>query len=143
MKAIFKTSILIFFLVLLIGSCSEEDLPILEIKDYAATLNENPSINQFIGMIPSKTNSNRQLYYRYAILSQSVENAVTLGNGGYYSTENISLYVKDETVFDFETNPIIIVTIKVNAVSYKLDFSQQIHDSKTIAVTKALNDLPE
>lgn len=143
MKTIFKIQALSFFIILLITSCSKDDLPILEIKDYNTAINENPSFDQLIGTIPSKTNSNRQLYYTFTFLSQSVENALSIRNGGYFSTESGSLYVNNETVFDFETNPVITAVIKVNAVSYKLDFSEEIHDTKTITININLNDLPE
>jgi len=109
------------------NSCSKDDSPILIIDDYFMTIDENPINDQIIGTIPSEINSNRELYYSFTIISQSAENAIILGNGGYFSTEMISIYVNDETVFDFETNPVIIATIKVSAVSYKLDFSQEIH----------------
>lgn len=143
MKTIFKIQALSFFIILLITSCSKDDLPILEIKDYTTKIDENPSFDQFIGTIPSRINSKRELYYTFTILSQSVENALSIRNGGYYSTESGSLYVNDETVFDFEINPVITATIKVNAVSYKLDFSEEIYDTKIITVAVNLNDLPE
>lgn len=123
------------------SSCSPDDLPVLVIDDYFTTIDENPINDQLIGTIPSKINSNRELFYSNTIISQSVENAIKLQNG--FSGEKITIYVNDETVFDFETNPVIMATIKVNAVSFKLDFSLEIHDTKTITVIINLTDLPD
>ncbi|WP_372795383.1 hypothetical protein [Lutibacter sp.] len=143
MKTTFKILVICLSILWLNNSCSKDDSPILVIDDYFITIHENPINDQLIGTIPSEINSNRELYYSFSIISQSAENAIILENGGYFSTEMISIYVNDKTVFDFETNPIIIATIKVNAVSYKLDFSQEIHDTKTITITINLNDLAD
>jgi len=143
MKTTFKILLICLSILWLNSSCSKDDSPILIIDDYFTTIDENPISDQLIGTIPSELNSNRELYYSFTIISQSVEKAIILGNGGYFSTEMISIYVNDETVFDFETNTVIMATIKVNAVSYKLDFSQEIHDTKTITVTVNLNDLAD
>ena len=143
MKNTFKIILCFLSIYWLNSSCSQDDLPVLVIEDYFTTIDENPINDQLIGTIPSELNSNRELYYSFTIISQSVEKAIILGNGGYFSTEMISIYVNDAAVFDFETNTVIMATIKVNAVSYKLDFSQEIHDTKTITVTVNLNDLAD
>ena len=143
MKTTFKILLTCLSILWLNSSCSKDDSPILIIDDYFTTIDENPISDQLIGTIPSELNSNRKLHYSFTIISQSVEKAILLGNGGYFSTEMISIYVNDAAVFDFETNPVIVATIKVNAVSYNLDFSQEIHDTKTITVTINLNDLPD
>ncbi len=143
MKTIFKIILCALSFFWMITSCSKDDLPILEISDYTTTVNENLTNNQLIGTIPSAVNSNRELYYATEIISQSVANAILISNGGYYSTENLSVYVNDVSAFDFELHPVITATVKVKAVSYKLDFSQEIHDSKTITITINLKDLPE
>ena len=143
MKTTFKIILCCLTIFWLNSSCSPDDLPVLVIDDYFTTIDENPINDQLIGSIPSEINSNRGLHYSFIIISQSVEKAVLLRNGGYFSTEMISIYVNDAAVFDFETNPVIMTTIKVNAVSYNLDFSQEIHDTKTITVTINLNDLPD
>ena len=143
MKTTFKIILCFLSIFWLNSSCSQDDLPVLVIEDYFTTIDENPINDQLIGSIPSELNSNRKLHYSFTIISQSVEKAIILGNGGYFSTEMISIYVNDAAVFDFETNPVIVATIKVNAVSYNLDFSQEIHDTKTITVTINLNDLPD
>ncbi len=143
MKITFKILFICVSSFWLISSCSKDDSPILVIDDYFITIDENPIDDQLIGTIPSEINSNRELYYFFTIVSQSAENAIILGNDGYFSTKRISIYVKDKTVFDFETNPIVVAKIKVSAVSYKLDFSQEIHDTKTITVTINLNDLAD
>ena len=143
MKTSFKILLSCLTIFWLNSSCSKDDLPVLVIDDYFTTIDENPINDQLIGSIPSEINSNRELHYSYTIISQSVENAIVLRNGGYFSTERISIYVKDATAFDYETNPAIEATVEVNVVSYNLDFSLEIHDTKTITVTINLNDLPE
>jgi hypothetical protein len=126
------------------SSCSKsDDLPILVIDNFNVNINENPNYDQLIGTIPSHINENRPLYYTFEILSQSIENAISIRNDGIYSEEPGSLFVNDETVFDFETNSVITAIIKVSAVSYRLDFSVEIHDSKTITAAINIIDLPE
>lgn len=139
MKTTFKILLTCLSILWLNSSCSKDDSPILIIDDYFTTIDENPINDQLIGTIPLEINLNGLSRYTYTIISQSVENAIILRHG----EKIISVYVNDETVFDFETNPVIMATIKVNAGSLKLDFSLEIHDTKTITVTINLNDLPD
>lgn len=144
MKTNFSIILISILTLFISSSCSEnDDSPILVIDDYIGAINENPESDQFIGTIPSYINGDRQLYYTFQILSQSIEDAISIRNAGLFSEESGSLFVDDAAVFDFETNPVITAIIKVNAVSYRLDFSEEIHDTKTITVTINLIDLPE
>ena len=144
MKTTFKILLTCLSILWLNSSCSKDDSPILIIDDYFTTIDENPINDQLIGTIPLEINLNGLSRYTYTIISQSVENAIILRHGITGAEEKIiSVYVNDETVFDFETNPVIMATIKVNAGSLKLDFSLEIHDTKTITVTINLNDLPD
>jgi len=143
MKSFFLIIILTLGLTLIANSCSEtEDLPIvLEVSDYVLTIRENPIHDQYIGTIPSKVN-NADVITVFTILSQSSENAIYILSG-YSSPKKGSVYVNDETVFDYETNPKITAIVKVEIINYDHYYDAEIRDSKTITITINVIDLPE
>ena len=141
MKAFFQIYFLTLGLILLAGSCYEEPPVYLEVSDYILTVRENSVHDQYIGIIPSEVN-NGDVMTVFTILSQSPENAIYILSG-YSSTKKGTVYVDDETVFDFETNPIITAVVKVEAVSYDHFYQPEIRDSKTITLTINLIDLHE
>jgi hypothetical protein len=60
---------------------------------------------------------------------------------GLYSNK---IFVNNPVLFDFETNPVLKVTLKVTKVRLKLDFVTMVPlDTKTITVTINLKDLPD
>ena len=141
MKSVFRLISVTLGLVVLIVSCYEEPPVYLEVSDYSLTVRENPVHDQYIGIIPSEVN-NGDVMTVFTILSQSPENAIYILSG-YSSTKKGTVYVDDETVFDFETNPIITAIVKVDAVIYDHYYQPEVRDSKTITLTINLIDLHE
>lgn len=138
MKTTFKIILHCLFIFWIIISCSKDDLDLFVVNDFTTSIDENPNQDQLIGSIPYQINRGLT---EFIITSQNVPNAIRINNS--YGLSNASIYVQDQVLFDFETNPIIIATVKVNKVMPHLDFSQDILDTKIITVTINLNDLPE
>ncbi|PKQ43917.1 hypothetical protein [Confluentibacter flavum] len=138
MKTTFKIILCCLSVFWIIISCSKDDLDIFVVNDFTTTIDENPNQDQLIGIIPYQVNKGLT---EFIITSQNVPNAISINNS--YGFSNASIYVQDPVHFDFETNPIIIATIKVNRVIVHLDFSQDILDTKIITVSINLKDLPE
>ncbi|SRX55590.1 cadherin repeat domain-containing protein [Aequorivita sp. CIP111184] len=119
----------IFFIFI---SCSkdsdeptQEETPVtVSTSDFSLTMDENPINGQIIGSVLGSTNEGT---VSFSITEQAPS--------GAFSIDAISgeLKVADETLFDFETNPTIIGTVKVvnGAIS------------KNAIVTITLNDLLE
>ena len=139
MNTTFKIIFCCLSIFCLSSSCSSDDsLNSFLVNDYfTVTMDENPIENQLIGKISSKVDPGKFLIY--SILSPTAESAINILN----YPETGLIYVKDPSVFDFETNPVIKSTVTVYLVRYKLDFSTETLDTKTITVTINLKDLTE
>lgn len=122
--------VLIVLATLAFVSCSKDegDPPPTEITvttaDFSITMDENPTKGQIIGSVEGSTNQGQVAF----ILTEQ-------NPSGAFSIDKSSgeLKVADETLFDFETNPVITGTVKVvnGAVI------------KNATVTITLNDLEE
>jgi len=141
MKRFLRIIILPLYMILWIACSSDEEPIVLQVSDYHVTIRENPVHDQYIGIIPSDVN-NGDVMTVFTILSQSSENAIYILSG-FSSSKKGSVYVNDETVFDFETNPVITAVVKVDAVTYDHFYQPEIHDSKTITITINIIDLPD
>lgn len=119
MKKIFILTLLIFVI-----SCSSdnEEETIITVEDFNVTIDENPDINQLLGNINATTN---QGSLSYSIISQSNNEALAINESSG------ELTVGDETIFDFETNPIITAIVEVTNDNI----------SATSNVTITLNDI--
>ena len=119
-------NIFMLAMVLLIISCSSDDETIITVStsDVNITIDENPIINQEIGTVQGITN---QGSVTFSILEQTPNDALEVNA----TTGKIT--VMDETLFDFETNPIITSTIKVS--------NGEISDNSFVKIT--LNDIEE
>ena len=138
MKTTFKIIFYCLSIFWLSSSCSSDDSSnSFFVNDFTVTMDENPIENQLIGKISSKVDPGKFLIY--SILSPTAESAINILN----YPETGLIYVKDPSVFDFETNPVIKSTVTVYLVRYKLDFSTETLDTKTITVTINLKDLTE
>lgn len=139
MKTTFKIILCCLPIFWIIISCSKDDLELLVVNDFTATIDENPNQDQLIGTIPYEVNRGTTLFI---ITSENVPNAIYISNlQGYHA----SIYVNDPTFFDFETHPIITVKVKVERGTYSWPdlATWEVFDSKTITITINLNDLPE
>ncbi|WP_132066133.1 cadherin repeat domain-containing protein [Aquimarina spinulae] len=110
-----------------IVSCSnDDDAPstTITVKDFATTMEENPSINQEIGTIEATTNQGE---ITFSIKSGTPEGAIIIDK----ATGTLS--VKKASLFDYETYPelIAVVVIKNGEVI------------KEVKVTITLNDIDD
>ncbi|MDR6301066.1 cadherin repeat domain-containing protein [Mesonia maritima] len=116
------------FLVAFI-SCTESDDtsdPVsnsitVNVSDFSTTINENPAPNTTLGTLTATTN---QGSLTFTVTSQTPANAIEINS----STGEIT--VLDETLFDFETNPVISGIIKVenSGVSDNANFTITLND---------------
>lgn len=133
-----------FLLVLMLTvSCADED-PAPEVKlsldDFAATIDENPTPGQIIGSVNVVESSGT---LNFSLSAQNPVGALNINGSG-------ELSVADQSLFDFETNPVITaqlividdngsatasVTIMLNDVNENLVFN--IWDGPLITFTKA------
>lgn len=126
MKSIYKAIlVLIVFL-----SCTNKDTITEEkkisVNDLTIKIDENPTENLELGNIKASTSNNDEKL-NFTILEQSPNNAVKVDS----TTGRITVFNKK--LFDFETNPIIKVIVKVSSGEV----------SKTTTVTILLNDIEE
>lgn len=130
LNTIFNFNLVLAFIVLSFVSCSKDsDDPdsseiTLTTSNFSITMDENPANGQVIGTVSGTTNEG------------SVTFSITEQNpAGAFSIDAASgeLKVTDETLFDFETNPIITGTVKVSSGTV----------SKNASITIILNDLAE
>src|SRR5690606_18760009 len=102
-----KVKIVLWAFIGLTMSCSNSTEEINEttvtISDITITINENPSNNQLLGTVEATTNQGN---LTFSITEQSPNDALVINP----STGEIR--VLDQTLFDFDTNPIIIGVIK-------------------------------
>lgn len=77
---------------------------IVTTSDFSLTIEENPDANQILGIIQGITNDGS---VTFSILNESPNGAFSINS----STGQLT--VSNESLFDFETNPIINATIKV------------------------------
>ena len=126
MKSIFK--IIVGALTIGLLSCNSDDDQIQKEKvvvitgeDFAVRMDENPIANQSIGFVKATSNQGSVLF---SITEQ------TPGEAFAIDSETGELTVKDETLYDFETLPIITGKVKVSNGSV----------SKTLSVTINLKD---
>ena len=129
-RSIYLSRLLLVFAILNFSSCSKDsDDPIAETitvstSDFSVTMDENPTKGQIIGTVSGSTN---QGTVSFSITEQNPSGAFSI------DATSGELKVADESLFDFETNPIITGTVKVaNGAVFK-----------NAAVTIALNDLEE
>lgn len=141
MKTSFKILLLCLSILWLNSSCSKDDSSNSSfVNDFTIEMDENPTENQFIGTVPY--NGGKYGYYHLvtSILTQSVPNAVYVFSSGNFGSNAIQ--VNDPILFDFETNPIIKVTLKVEEVGGNF-FDYKIFSTKTIVATIKLNNLSD
>ncbi|MGK0253810.1 MAG: hypothetical protein ACI9OE_001288 [Mariniflexile sp.] len=138
MKTTFKAILCYLTIFWITGGCSRDDLDLFTVNGFTITMDENPDQDQLIGTIPYEVNRGTT---NFIITSQNVPNAISINNSS--GLKMASIYVHEPALFDFETNPLIEATVKVNRVMTHLDFSQEILESKTISITINLKDLPE
>ena len=122
-----KKLILIF--TVLIGitilSCSSDDndelIITVDTSDVVFTIDENPTIDQEIGIVPGTTNQGN---ISFSIVNQTPNDAFVIDSA------TGKLTVLNETLFDFETNPILIGIIKVanGAISKNSNLTININD---------------
>jgi hypothetical protein len=100
-----------YFLFIFLGclfSCSDDNKNLnkitVTISDFTKTINENPQENEPLGTINAYTN---QGSLTYSIVNQSPNDALVINS----STGDLKVLKKN--LFDFETNPSITATIKV------------------------------
>jgi len=132
-------SVFILFFILLFNCSSDDSSDSSFVNDFTIEMDENPTNNQLIGLIPHEVGESEQI--SSSILTQSVPNAVYVFASGLGGSDKI--YVSNPILFDFETNPIIKVTLKVNKVIFIGNYEWKTLDTKTITVTINLNDLPD
>jgi len=121
MKKIFTLAIILSLI-----SCSNDDETIITVdtSDFNVTIDENPLINQEIGNVQGTTNQGN---VTFSILEQTPNGAFSV------NASTGKLTVVDETLFDFETNPVITGTIKVS--------NGEISGNSFVKIT--LNDIEE
>lgn len=135
-------SVFIVLFILLFNCSSDDSSDSSFVNDFTIEMDENPTENQFIGRIPYEGPDSSIIFLTISILSQTVQNAIYINSPDLL--ESNSLYVNNPELFDFETNPVIKVTLRVNKVRLNLDFvTYDILDTKTITVTINLNNLPD
>ena len=129
----------VFILFFILFYCSSDDSSDSSfVNDFAIEMDENPTENQTIGIVPYNIGEYDNIIT--SILTQSVPNAVYVFASGTVGSKE--LLVSDPILFDFETNPIIKVTLKVEHVQGDF-FNYNTIDTKTITVTINLNNLPD
>ncbi len=133
-------SFLMLFFVLLFSCSPDDSSESSYINDFTITMDENPTENQIIATVPYNGGEYGVYYLVTSILTQSVPNAVYVFSSGNFNSKEI--LVNDAILFDFETNPIIKVTLKVEEVGGNF-FDYKIFATKTIVATIKLNDLPD
>ena len=138
MKTTFKTILCCLTIFWITGGCTRDDLDLFVVNDFTIIMDENPDQDKLIGTITYEVNRGTT---NFIITSQNVPNAISINNSS--GLKMASIYVHEPALFDFETNPLIEATVKVNRVMTHLDFSQEILESKTISITINLKDLPE
>ncbi|MCB0280478.1 MAG: cadherin repeat domain-containing protein, partial [Calditrichaeota bacterium] len=99
----------------------------LTLSNFQATINENPFHGQAIGQIQSSVSSGS---IQFVLISQSIDSAISV----HPSTGFI--FVDKESVFDFETNPLITALVAGNS-----SIDPNIKDTATVSIS--LNDLNE
>ncbi|MCX7547324.1 hypothetical protein OS188_05085 [Xanthomarina sp. F1114] len=103
-----KVKIVLVSILGLIISCTENNEEIVEttitISDLITIINENPDNDQYIGSIEASTNQGTIIY---SITEQNPSGALKI------NSSNGEIRVLDQTLFDFEINPSITGTIKV------------------------------
>ena len=135
-------SVFVLFFILLFNCSPDDSSDSSFVNDFTIEMDENPTENQFIGRIPYEGPDSAVIFLTISILNQTVQNAIYINSPD--SLESNSLYVNNPVLFDFETNPVIKVTVRVNKVRLNLDFvTYDILETKTITVTINLNDLPD
>lgn len=104
----FKTILLLSILFLIQISCGKEDESNNEeqisitLSDFKIDFNELPQANKSIGFIQGNTNKGG---LTFSIISQSPENSMTI------NPETGELRVLNESLYDFDINPIITGTV--------------------------------
>lgn len=100
-------SLLIVGLVLMTSCNNEEEVipTTITANDFSASIDENPTNGDVIGMVEATVNQSN--ITAYEISSQSVDGAITLNS----TTGEIT--VADATAFDYETNQSITGKIKI------------------------------
>jgi hypothetical protein len=142
MKTTFNILLICLSIFLLNNSCTtDNNSEPTFVNDFTITMDENPTENQLIGLIPVQSEFSSVELITATILTQSVPNAVYIEYTGYGSNR---INVNNPILFDFETNPVLKVTLKVNKARWNLDFATyDILETKTIIATINLNDLPD
>lgn len=126
-----KIKLLLFSLIGIIISCSNSDDKINNIKEttisvsnFIITINENPTNQQSIGFINATTNQGTLIF---SLINQLPNNALSIN-----STTG-ELKVLNSSVFNFEVNPVISGTVKIENGNV----------SETTNITITLNDVVE
>lgn len=121
-----KFKFLIIILIVIPFSCADNDEDTIEttvsVSDFSTIIDEYPNEGFVLGIVEAATN---QGSLTYSITQQSSSNAIAINS----STGELT--VLTESLFDFETNPIITGIVKVE--------NGDISDSANITIT--LNDI--
>lgn len=132
-----KFKVILFFSSCLLFSCSQDNEETIEtivsISNFEISVDENPIPNQSLGIVNATTNQGNMAF---SILEQTPNNAFVI---------NIStgeLTISDNTLFDFETNPIIIGTVKVeNGTVMKIaNIRINLNDVDELSLQERLNN---
>ncbi|MCE2732857.1 MAG: cadherin repeat domain-containing protein [Flammeovirgaceae bacterium] len=106
-----------------LNSCDEEDAPpVVQVKDFEVTIDENPANGFVLGKLEATTDKGT---LTFTLTSESVEGAFEV------DAEKGELKVKDKSKFDFETTKKItaIVTVKNGSVEKTINITVNLKDS--------------
>jgi hypothetical protein len=111
---------LLLNILLILFSCSSEENEdtenpietIVTTNDFTVTINENPNVNQILGLVQGSTNTGS---LTFELIEEFPQNSFII------DTLSGQLSVRDQSVYDFETNPIITGKVKIgNGFAYKV-----------------------
>jgi formylglycine-generating enzyme required for sulfatase activity len=107
---------------------------IITTNDFIATINENPISNQILGIVNASTNQGNLIF---SIYSQTQNGAVEI------DSVTGELKVANESIFDYESTPIISGIIKVsnNSIFELLNFTINLNDIEEPIFNIVLKDI--
>ncbi|WP_299712097.1 hypothetical protein [uncultured Tenacibaculum sp.] len=117
----FKKHLLLISLFLLFSCIKDDDPSEIDIKNTSFSVDENLASGTEIGNIEASTNDGN---LTFQLINQTPSNAVTFNQSG-------ALIVNDQSLFNFEVNPVINLEIEVKSESL----------TKTFPITINLNDV--
>jgi sulfatase modifying factor 1 len=133
---------LLLNILLILFSCSSEENEdtenpietIVTTNDFTVTINENPNVNQILGIVNASTNQGNLIF---SIYSQIQNGAVEI------NSVTGELKVANESIFDYESTPIISGIIKVsnNSIFELLNFTINLNDIEESISSIVLKDI--